>query len=160
MKIDDNILMGDIKAILKNNRGASLVIIVAIFALIMVLCLNVMMAANATTNSLSGEYEADRINLYVSSVYHTLNQVIESGDMQNVFPDDENDVNELEFSSGGNDNGNHKVGLNVRAEASRKGSDGVIDYYIKFEGNEYHVQATYTVKPGQILVKRCTGIID
>ncbi len=55
-----------------NNRGASLVIIMAIFVLVLVLGTLMLMAANASNNSLSMELDADAANVYVSSVFETI----------------------------------------------------------------------------------------
>lgn len=61
-----------------NNRGASLVVIMAIFVLILVLGTHMLMAANASNNSLMMELDADAANVYVSSVYECINAEITS----------------------------------------------------------------------------------
>lgn len=59
-----------------NNRGASLVVIMAIFVLLLVLCTHMLMAANASNNSLMKELDADAANVYVSSVFECVSAEI------------------------------------------------------------------------------------
>lgn len=147
---------------LKNNRGASLVIIIAVMALFMVLAMNVLMAANVTSNDMSNEYDSDKINLYVSSVYRAIDEKICTGEIENVFDgagDNMDEANKLEIS--GFTYG--KKSCDVECRIVKYGSAyGEIFYVISFDGREYYLTGRYMLsKAGKntiIVSDGCSGI--
>lgn len=150
------------KKLIRDNRGASLIIVIAIFALVMVLCLNILMAANVTSNNLANEYESDKIDLYISSVYRTINSQICEGNFGNVFDGIQSDgieSNSITFTG-------YKYGgksVDVTAECVKNGPGyGTIYYRFLLNNKEYEVIGSYSVSRvgGGVLITStgCSGI--
>lgn len=142
--------MKRVKEVLQNNRGASLVIIVAIFALCLVLAMNVLMAAHATTTGLDDEYDTERINMYVASVYNCVNQKILDGTLLGIFQVGTDKTVTFTGFDGGT--------VTVVGHREAGVSEATATYTIPFEGNDYKVQTVYTLAGGIPVVKSCTGL--
>lgn len=142
--------MNRVKDVLQNNRGASLVIIVAIFALCMVLAMNVLMAAHATTTGLNDEYDTERINMYVSSVYNCINQKVIDGSLNELFEAGADKTATFTGFDGGN------VTVTGHREVGTK--EATATFTIPFEGSNYKIQTVYTLTSTFPLVKSCTGL--
>ena len=138
---------------LHSNRGSSLVIVLAIFALFMVLSANLMLAAKATGNGLSDEYDSDRVNLYVNSVYKVINHSILFDDLPGlVSVNATKDVPSLvEFSGFDED---------VTGEAYKEKSVLYLKLYITFEEKTYTVTARYQVSGASVTSLGCDGIVS
>lgn len=145
-------ILNNIKKYIGNNRGASLVIIVAIFALFLVLSMNVIMAAQATTNGLDEEYEAERINMYVSSVHNCISEQIRNRQITGIFESGANHTVTLTGFQGGS--------VTLETSKLQGKMDATVVYTIPFEGKEYKVQTVYLVNGSTILIKSSSGIIS
>lgn len=137
-----------------NNRGASLVVIMAIFVLILVLCTHMLMAANASNNSLMKELDADAANVYVSSVFECINDaiVMDGGALHgyNIFGN-ESSIVLKGFQYG-------DVNLYIR-------TDGIAIYDIPYtdSANEkymYEVYAKYDMNETLVYVAEIRGVKD
>lgn len=140
------------KQLQKDNRGASLIIIVAILALFLVLACNVLMAAQATTTGLDEEYEVQRVNMYVSSVHNCISEKIQSGEIRGIFSDGQTHNVTLDGFEGGQ----------VTLEATKLSGkmDAEVIFTIPFEGKNYKISTVYLVNNGTITLKSCSGILS
>lgn len=146
----------------QNNKGASLVIIIAVMALFMVLAMNILMAANVTSNDMSNEYDHDRVNLYVSSVFKTIDSKVCSGEIPGVFKsagDTVESANELTFDGFRFDDTN----VTVKAKAIKYGSAyGEIWYEVYIGSKTYKLTGRYILskvgKDTVIMSDGCSGI--
>lgn len=145
-----------------NNRGASLVIIIAVMALFMVLAMNILMAANVTSNNMANEYDSDKINLYVSSVYRIIDEKVCSNEIPGVFEGAGKTIEEANVITFNGFSYNNKK-CDVEAKAVKFGSKyGEIYYVISFEGTDYYLTGRYSLsKAGKatiIISEGCSGI--
>ncbi|MCQ2521116.1 MAG: hypothetical protein MJ105_01940 [Lachnospiraceae bacterium] len=115
-----------------NNRGASLLIIIAVFALLIVLCTNMLMAARASTTGLVEETITDQATVYVSSVFQQINNELldtSSRLYQARIFENRSEVKFTGFEGGP---------VTVKGYA-----DYTADYVVAFEGKTYTVNAVY-----------------
>lgn len=137
---------------LNSNRGSSLVIVLAIFALFMVLSSNLMLAAKATGNGLLDEYESDRVNLYVNSVYKVINRSILFEDLPGVVSVNATKDVPASINFSGFDEP-------VSGEAFKDKSVLYLKLYITYEEKEYTVTARYQVSGASVTSLGCDGIV-
>lgn len=69
---------------LKEQKGASILLMVCLFLLFCVLGINLLNAANANTSDTSLELQKEQTMLYVSSVYEIVNDMIEAGEFSDA----------------------------------------------------------------------------
>ena len=143
--------MNELMDLSKNNKGASLIIIVAVFALIMVLSMNVVMAANVTTTGLEDEFESEQLQMYVSSVYDCINQKILAGEITGLF--ESGKTHRVDFTGFDED-------VYIEATKPMDIKDSVVVYHIAYKGQLYQIQTIYLVSSGFITVKSCSGLMD
>lgn len=152
-----------LKRILKNNnKGASLVIIIAVMALFMVLAMNILMAANVTSNNMSNEYDSDKINLYISSVFRIIDEKICSNEIPGAFEGAGKTIEEANVITLNGFTYNNKK-CDVEASAVKFGSNyGEIYYIISLDGTDYYLTGRYSLsKAGKttiIVSEGCSGI--
>ena len=135
-----------------SNRGSSLLIVISIFALFMVLSMNLMLAAKATENGLSDEFETDRVNLYVNSVYKLVNQAVLSGDLPELFKVDATSESPAAIAFSGFDEP-------VEGKVYKNGNEATLELDITFKSKVYVVIARYEVTSVGTTLKGCDGIV-
>lgn len=140
------------------NKGASLVIVIAMMALFMTLSASILIAAHSINESLSNDYEADATNLYVNSVYKIMKDT--------VFEEGFTDGSTLKFT------GFMYMGQPVAARAVMKFYEdnegniyttaGNVDYEVTMpDGRTYVVTCLYEMPSGGGISERsCSGIIS
>lgn len=152
----------DIKSLKNNNKGASLVIIIAVMALFMVLAVNILMAANVTSNNMGNEYDYDNINLYISSVYRVIDEKICNGEIDAIFDgagDDIDSANIIDI-----DGFVYKgKSCNVSLKSVKYGINyGEVFYTLTIDGKEYTLIGRYLLNKvnGKTTIKSdgCSGI--
>lgn len=139
------------------HRGASLVIVIAMMALFMTLSASILIAANSISESLSNEYDADAVNLYVNSVYKIMKDA--------VYEQGFSSGNTLDFK--GFTYKKQAVSAcavmtdYVDNEGNIYTTAGYVDYEVTMpDGKTYIIKCLYELTGGGITERSCSGIIS
>lgn len=140
------------------NKGASLVIVIAIMALFMTLSTSILIAAHSISESLSNDYDADATNLYVNSVYKIMRDT--------VFEQGITAGSTLEFTGFTYEGKEVKACAVMSDYVDKDGIEyttaGTVDYEVTMpEGTTYVIRCLYELPGGGGIYERsCSGIIS
>ncbi len=143
----------------KDNRGASLLIVLALFVVLLVVVMNLLMLVSAGDEAAKEEYHTAQTEMYLYSVYDILNTQMVSGAWQNAFVDGETVSIEVE---GFEDEEGNEMPVTIEIVCNRNKAD--VSYHISYQGVTYLIAAQYTyyemVNQVSIELKACRGMIQ
>ena len=67
------------KNFIKDNQGASLLLVLAVFVVLLVVVMNLLMLVSAGDRTTNQEYDAAQTELYLASIYDVLNEQMVAG---------------------------------------------------------------------------------
>lgn len=123
----------------KDNRGATLVVVMAIFVVLAVVASNVIMLVNASNATTNDELNATKLELCIMSIYDVLDDKIITGEFDQAFVDGEDvSIDILGFKD--------ELGADIETSmmVSRVKNMATVNFYITLSGEEYCVTAKYT----------------
>lgn len=142
---------------IKDNKGASLLLVLAVFVVLLVVVMNLLMLVSSSDLTTQREYEAAQTELYLSSVFEVLNEQMTSGTFQEGFVRDETttiDVNGFEDGAG-------EV-IPVTIEITLTGNLADVQYKITYQGKQYGIKAKYSCRKKDdsftITLKACEAV--
>lgn len=142
-----------------DNRGASLMIVMAAFVLLLTAAMNILMLASAGNRTAIREYEAEQALLYLSSVYGILNEKMTGGEWQQAFVPGET----VEIEVSGFQDGEGSA-IPVTITVALNGNLADVGYLIEIQGNQYLILAQYQYAGSNgtaaITLKNCREIIQ
>lgn len=128
--------MPDIK---KDNRGATLLIVMAVFLVLSVVAANVLMMINAGTKTVNSEIDATQRELMIMSIYDKINDKIVAGELNEAFVVDE--ITTTEFN-GFRDEHGQAIPVSMEVEVSKNSAD--VRCYVTYESSRYCLYAQYS----------------
>ncbi len=142
-----------------DNRGASLMIVMAAFVLLLTAAMNILMLASSGNRTAIREYEAEQVSLYLSSVYGILNEKMTGGEWQQAFVSGE--TVEIEVSGFHDKEGG---AIPVTITVAPDGNLADVSYLIQIGENQYLILAQYQYSNNNgtfaITLKNCREIIQ
>lgn len=126
---------------IRNNRGASLLVVLAAFVVLLVVAMNVIMLVSAGNRTALQEYETEQTQLYVSSAYSALNEKMLAGTWKDAFVDGQTvtiEVTGFKDSSG--------AAMPVTIQVTRNRNQVSVNYLITCQGRQYSITAQYLYK--------------
>ena len=142
-----------------DNRGASLMIVMAAFVLLLTAAMNILMLTSSGNRTAIREYEAEQVSLYLSSIYGILNEKMTGGEWQEAFVPGE--TVEIEVSGFHDKEGG---AIPVTITVAPNGNLADVSYLIQIQGNQYLILAQYQYSKSDgvfaITLKNCREIIQ
>lgn len=124
-----------------NNQGASLMVVLAIFVVLLVVAMNVVMLVAAGDRTARQEYETEQAQLYLSSIYSTLNAKMLDGTWNEAFVNGQTVSIEV---SGFKDGSGSAIPVTVNLTLDKSAAS--VSYLITYQGKQYCIHAQYLCK--------------
>ena len=125
-------------SIRKDNRGASLLIVLGLFVVLTVVAMNMLMLVNAGDDTANKEYEAQQRELCISSVYTVLNDKMQEGFWKEAFVPDETTTITVD---GFQDTEGTAIPVTIDVTLNRNLAQ--VAYHITYKGETYQIPAKY-----------------
>lgn len=129
----------------EDNRGATLLIVMAVFLFLTVIASNIIMFVNSANNTVNIELETSKQEMYVMSIYEVLNSRMLEGEWNDAF------VRGMEVRvdvNGFKDEENEEIPVEISINLSKNNAD--VYYYITYGGNQFSIHSQYSfIKTGE-----------
>lgn len=144
--------------IYNNDRGATFVVVLAVFSFIMVLILSILMMTTSADTSLGQEYDTEQVEFYVSSIYQILNERFVAGEFDASLVDGE--TTEI-VVTGFEDAKGDAISVKMKVERTRKRAS--VTYSISYLGTEHELITDYSISGTEehknIVERGCRGFV-
>ncbi len=126
------------KGILYDNRGASMLVVLALFVILSVVAMNMLMLADAGERTAVQEYETEQRELCLYSIYEVLNGQLIQGTWNDAFVQGET----VEISADGfQDTNGTAIPVIMKLTLERNLAN--LEYCVTYEGEVYRLTAKY-----------------
>ncbi len=140
-----------------NDRGATFIVVLAVFTFITILALSIMVMATSADTGFSQEIDMEQNAFYVSSVYQVMNDRFVAGEFKNALVEGEViEINVTGFtdSKGGT--------IPVKMQVERTNRRVLVTYLITHLGIEHEIIGDYSISgtnEDMLIVERgCYGL--
>lgn len=128
-------------SIRQDNRGASLLLVLAVFVVMLVVVMNLLMLVSAGNRTTVQEYEAEQTEMYLASIYEVLNSRMVAGTFSGAFVADKTTNITV---SGFQDGEGNAIPVEIKVSLVKTVAD--VEYYITYQGEQYCIKAKYACR--------------
>lgn len=140
-----------------NDRGATFIVVLAVFTFITALALTILIMATSADTSLSQEYDIEQTEFFVSSIYGIMNEKFVDGEFNDALVDGETieiDVTGFHDTAG--------AAIPVKMKVVRTNKRVNVTYEITYLGIAHEITADYNIsgtEESKVIVERgCYGL--
>jgi len=140
-----------------NDRGATFIVVLAVFTFITALSLTILIMATSADTSLSQEYDIEQTEFFVSSIYGIMNEKFVAGEFDDALIDGETveiDVTGFRDAKG--------AAVPLKMKVKRAGKRVNVTYEITYLGTVHEIIADYNIsgtEESKVIVERgCYGL--
>lgn len=124
-----------------DNRGASLILVLAVFVVMLVVVMNLLLLVSSGNYSTKQEYEKEQTDLYLTSIYEILNTQMEEGIWKDAFVMGQTttiDVTGFEDAEG------NAIPVEIKVSLDKTLAD--VEYNVTYGGEQYQIAAKYSCR--------------